>query len=264
MFLRNFVTPSATRHAARRDRRRRLLGNEPALLRRHGLLDSLHRRGKNVSVRRRLPLSLSQESLRARPRKRCAARSEEFADIVAGYVNICGLRERTLRRFAAKAYLRAAEFHANGNPNFDPSADATRAATLVFKAWRLKPKRLDYFLEGGQAAGRRSVASPDIGRCFLSEFRRATRKTKRNIDKRRRSTGATARSGMSSHRDVSSGTNEDGQMNDSSYSTGREIVRRQRGRRRLRHAAGSDDSIGARVAASRSADATLHPRRRSF
>lgn len=73
---------------------------------------------------------------------------EEFADIVAGYVNIKGLREKTLRRFAAKAYLRASEFHLNGNPNLDPSADATRAATLVFKAWRLKPKRLDYFLKG--------------------------------------------------------------------------------------------------------------------
>lgn len=73
---------------------------------------------------------------------------EEFADIVAGYISIPGMRERTLRRFAAKAYVRAAKVHRKGNPQYDPSADASRAAMLVWKAWHLKPKRLDYFLTG--------------------------------------------------------------------------------------------------------------------
>lgn len=73
---------------------------------------------------------------------------EEFADIVAGYVNIPGMRERTLRRFAAKAYVRAARVHRKVKPAYDPSADPTRASMLVMKAWRLKPRRIDYLLMG--------------------------------------------------------------------------------------------------------------------
>lgn len=89
---------------------------------------------------------------------------EEFADIVAGYVNMAGMRERTLRRFVAKAYVRAAHVHRKGNPLDDPSADATRASMLVMKAWRLRPKRVDYLLKA-------------MWLRFRNIFRRSTAKT---------------------------------------------------------------------------------------
>jgi glycosyltransferase involved in cell wall biosynthesis len=77
--------------------------------------------------------------------KRCALQ-EAFAEVVARFVNLRGAREKTCRRFAAKAYLSAADYHLQADPRKDRSADPRRAAALVEKAWKLKPRRVDYWL----------------------------------------------------------------------------------------------------------------------
>jgi hypothetical protein len=77
--------------------------------------------------------------------KRCALQ-EAFAEVVAQFVRLRGARERTCRRFAAKAYLLAAELHLQSDSSVDVSADPRRAAPLVTKAWRLRPRRVGYLL----------------------------------------------------------------------------------------------------------------------
>ena len=77
--------------------------------------------------------------------KRCALQ-EAFAEVTARFVQLRGAREKTCRRFAAKAYLLAADLHLHADPRLDVSADPRRAASLVTKAWRLRPRRVGYWL----------------------------------------------------------------------------------------------------------------------
>jgi len=79
----------------------------------------------------------------AATKKLCAVQ-EAFADVVAQFVPLRGVCERTCRRFAAKSYLAAAELHLQSDPRVDLSADPRRAASLVTKAWRLRPRRVGY------------------------------------------------------------------------------------------------------------------------
>jgi hypothetical protein len=72
---------------------------------------------------------------------------EEFADIVARFPSLPGTRAARLRRYIAKAYVRAAGCHANYDPNLDTSADAGRAPRLMLHAWRYRPLRFDYLLK---------------------------------------------------------------------------------------------------------------------
>ncbi|MBL9162903.1 MAG: glycosyltransferase family 2 protein [Planctomycetaceae bacterium] len=69
---------------------------------------------------------------------------EEVADVSVRFLNLPGMREKTSRRSASKAYAHAAEFHRRSNPAIDPSADFAHAATLLMKAWRLRPSHIDY------------------------------------------------------------------------------------------------------------------------
>lgn len=75
--------------------------------------------------------------------KNCAVR-EAFAQVIERYIGLPGLREEDCRRFASMAYRLAAHLHATTNPLWDPSADPSRAASLIMQAWRLRPKHLDY------------------------------------------------------------------------------------------------------------------------
>jgi cellulose synthase/poly-beta-1,6-N-acetylglucosamine synthase-like glycosyltransferase len=72
---------------------------------------------------------------------------EELAEIVERFVPMPGLRESRLRRHVAKAYCRAAMCHAMADPARDTSADPSRCAMLMRKAWRHRPHRVDYLLE---------------------------------------------------------------------------------------------------------------------
>jgi glycosyltransferase involved in cell wall biosynthesis len=68
--------------------------------------------------------------------------NEEFAEIVERFIPMPGTSESRVRRYVAKAYRRAAECHHRQHSR-DPSADPSRCAMLLYKAWRVQPKRLD-------------------------------------------------------------------------------------------------------------------------
>lgn len=69
---------------------------------------------------------------------------EEVADVTARFMDLPGVREKTIQRMASKAYAHAAEFHLRSDPAWDPSADYRHAATLLMKAWHLRPSHFDY------------------------------------------------------------------------------------------------------------------------
>lgn len=81
--------------------------------------------------------------------QRLSGTLEEVAETTERYMlmNVPNFRPKTCRRYASKAYLLAARFHATSNPLYDPSADRSRAAGLFFKGWRLRPKRLLYLFK---------------------------------------------------------------------------------------------------------------------
>ena len=73
---------------------------------------------------------------------------EEVAMTTEHYMRMPGMRPKTCRKYAAKAYLLAARFHLTANSAADPSADRRRAGSLMLKAWRLRPKRVKYLFAG--------------------------------------------------------------------------------------------------------------------
>lgn len=80
--------------------------------------------------------------------QKASGMQEEFAQIIERYAAFPGMRAGANRRYVGKAYERAARNHLKINPQFDPSADRYRAAELMFKAWRARPKRVEYLLKG--------------------------------------------------------------------------------------------------------------------
>ena len=77
---------------------------------------------------------------------------EEFADIAARYVGIPGVRHKHACKCVADAYLNAAHMHQHANPQYDPSADPTRAAGLAVKAWRMRRKHVEHLLKATRMA----------------------------------------------------------------------------------------------------------------
>lgn len=69
---------------------------------------------------------------------------EEVADVTVRFLDLPGVRKKRSQRIASKAYVHAAEFHRSSDPAKDPSADYRHAATLLTKAWQLRPSHLDY------------------------------------------------------------------------------------------------------------------------
>lgn len=81
--------------------------------------------------------------------RRLCATLEEVATVAEQYVDMPFMRPRECRRYASNSYWLAARMHATSDPGFDPSADASRAPRLWFKAWQLWPRRVDYLLRSG-------------------------------------------------------------------------------------------------------------------
>lgn len=75
---------------------------------------------------------------------------EEVADVTVRFLDLPGVRPRVAQRLAAKAYAHAAQFHIQANPAIDPSADYAHAATLLMKAWHLRPTYLEYLWNAGK------------------------------------------------------------------------------------------------------------------
>lgn len=82
---------------------------------------------------------------------------EEFAQISERFVNIAGVREKTSKKYASQAYVSAAKFHANANPQYDPSGDPSRSAGLMMKAWRLRRRHCDYLWDAARMAVKNAV-----------------------------------------------------------------------------------------------------------
>lgn len=75
--------------------------------------------------------------------QRMSGTLEEFADIVAAAPSLPGVAEHRRRRYVANAYSRAARSHAKADCTQDPSADRRRVPTLLMRAWRMQPQRLE-------------------------------------------------------------------------------------------------------------------------
>jgi Glycosyl transferase family 2 len=73
---------------------------------------------------------------------------EEVAEIAERYMKLPGVQHKICRRFAAKAFYMAAQFHLTQDPRRDPSADPTRTAALLLHAWRLRRRHIDWLLQG--------------------------------------------------------------------------------------------------------------------
>jgi hypothetical protein len=73
---------------------------------------------------------------------------EAFAQTIERYMVFPGLKERRCRKFVYNAYLQAAAFHAQMDPQHDPSADPARIGPLMLYAWRLRPKHVEFLLKG--------------------------------------------------------------------------------------------------------------------
>jgi glycosyltransferase involved in cell wall biosynthesis len=69
---------------------------------------------------------------------------EAHAHIAEGFLQLPGTREKLCRKYVARAYVRAAEFHKKANPVRDPSADRSRAPKLLWRAWRVRRQHIDY------------------------------------------------------------------------------------------------------------------------
>jgi glycosyltransferase involved in cell wall biosynthesis len=73
---------------------------------------------------------------------------EEVAITTKQYMSMPGMRPKTCRKYAANAFLLAAQFHLTSNPAVDPSADRLRAGSLMLKGWWLRPKRVNHLFRG--------------------------------------------------------------------------------------------------------------------
>ncbi len=75
--------------------------------------------------------------------KMCAVQ-EAHVQVAAGFLQLPGAREKMCRKYLSLAYLRAAEFHEKTNPLVDPSADRSRAPKMLWRAWLLRRKHVEY------------------------------------------------------------------------------------------------------------------------
>lgn len=72
---------------------------------------------------------------------------EEVADVTVRFLDLPGVSKKNCQRMASKAYAHAAEFHRTSDAAWDPSADYRHAATLLMKAWHLRPSHVDYLFK---------------------------------------------------------------------------------------------------------------------
>ncbi|MBC7853006.1 MAG: glycosyltransferase [Pirellulaceae bacterium] len=91
----------------------------------------------------------------AATRNKCAVQ-DALAHVVERYIGLPGTSQRTCRNRVSRAFGRAARFHLQGDSRQDPSRDLGKVPALLFKAWKLQPLRVDYFM---RAAWRSTLGS---------------------------------------------------------------------------------------------------------
>jgi glycosyltransferase involved in cell wall biosynthesis len=95
----------------------------------------------------------------AATKNKCAVQ-EGVASVAERYIGLPGTRLRTCRNRAGKAFVQAARFHYKADGKLDPSRDLRRIAPLLLKAWKLRPKRVDYLLRSGWWSLRNLFSKP--------------------------------------------------------------------------------------------------------
>ncbi len=81
-------------------------------------------------------------------RKRCGVQ-ELVARVVERYIELPGARVKTCRNRTSQAYAKAALIHSERESEKDPSRDVSKIPGLYLKAWKLRPKRVDYLVRAG-------------------------------------------------------------------------------------------------------------------
>jgi glycosyltransferase involved in cell wall biosynthesis len=147
LFRRNFITPSAT------VMRRQVLADIGAWDTRLRYCEDLDFWLRCLAAGKKFQHVGGCHTLYRRNHKEAAtgktcAVLEAFAQTIERYIEFPGLRERRCRKFVYNAYLQAAAFHAQMDPQYDPSADPARIGPLMLHAWRLRPKHVEFLLKG--------------------------------------------------------------------------------------------------------------------
>jgi glycosyltransferase involved in cell wall biosynthesis len=75
---------------------------------------------------------------------------EESAMLTERFKDLPGTLRKRSRKYASNSYELAARLHATTNPEKDPSADPSRAAGLMLKAWRLRRRRISFLLRAAR------------------------------------------------------------------------------------------------------------------
>jgi glycosyltransferase involved in cell wall biosynthesis len=145
LFTRSFITPSATVF-------RRSVVEEVGLwavnLRLCEDLDFWLRcvaSGKKFALVGGCHCLYRQNRPEAATKNKCAVQ-ESVARVVERYLDLPGTRIKTCRNRASKSFVRAARFHAAKANQNDPSRNPHKIPELYLKAWKLRPKRVDYLL----------------------------------------------------------------------------------------------------------------------
>ena len=258
LFLRNFITPSASvlRREVLAD-----VGTWNTQLRYCEDLDFWMRcvaAGKTFHYVGGCHCLYRRNHAEAATNKMCAVQ-EAHAQVAEQYILLPGTREGTCRKFLSQAYLRTAEFHANGNPLYDTSADSSRTAQADVARLAISPQACRLPVEGMPAQRGQPVPppkppgfDPDAGPFRRGQFADPGR-------------GIAVLSACAMHRSkcrCASGANYARTNADHEV----EIVsqfgpRRRRGERdgrRLRYAIGGDHTLRARPARLQPTDAIVH------
>ncbi len=159
LFARNYITPSAT------VMRRSVIAEVGLWSTNLRLCEDLDywlrclAEGKKFGYVRGCHCLYRQNRAEAATRNKCAVQ-EGIARVVERYMGLPGLREKTCRNRVSRAFARAARFHKNGDSQLDPSCDRRKIPALFLKAWKLRPKRVDYLLRAAWRKFLNSFSKP--------------------------------------------------------------------------------------------------------
>lgn len=148
LFRRNFITPSATvlKRSVIAD-----VGLWATDLRLCEDLDYWLRcltEGKKFGYVGGCHVLYRQNRPEAATRNRCALQ-EAFAAVVERYPNLPGTRKATCRNLVSRAWASAARGHYQSDRRKDASANPEKTPSLLLKAWKLRPKRVDHLIRAG-------------------------------------------------------------------------------------------------------------------
>jgi glycosyltransferase involved in cell wall biosynthesis len=147
LFRRNFITPSAT------VMRRQVLADIGIWDTRLRYCEDLDFWLRCLAAGKKFQHVSGLHTLYRRNHKEAATGNtcavlEVYAQTIERYMVFPGLRERRCRKFVYNAYLQAAAFHAQMDPQDDPTADPARIGPLMLHAWRLRPKHVEFLFKG--------------------------------------------------------------------------------------------------------------------